>query len=187
MTPRRQQILATAAELFAARGFHGVSVGDIGAACGISGPALYRHFASKDAMLAEMLVSISEELLTVGRSRAAATQDAQEGLLALIRWHIDFALHNKPLIVVQDRDWSSLPADAQERVRALQREYVELWVRHLRAVRPDVGADQGRAMVHATFGLLNSTPRSSYLPEPEMALLLERMAVHACLPGVGRT
>ena len=55
------QILATAAELFAARGFHGVSVADLGAACGISGPALYKHFPSKDAMLAEMLVSISED------------------------------------------------------------------------------------------------------------------------------
>ena len=56
IAPRREQILATAAELFAARGFHGVSVADIGAACGISGPALYKHFASKDAVLAEMLV-----------------------------------------------------------------------------------------------------------------------------------
>ena len=36
---RRDQILATAAELFATRGFHGVSVADLGAACGISGPA----------------------------------------------------------------------------------------------------------------------------------------------------
>ena len=68
---RRDQILATAAELFAARGFHGVSVADLGAACGISGPALYKHFPSKDAMLAEMLVSISEELLAVGRRRVA--------------------------------------------------------------------------------------------------------------------
>ena len=66
---RREQILATAADLFAARGFHGVSVDDLGAACGISGPALYRHFASKDAVLAEMLVSISERLLEVGRER----------------------------------------------------------------------------------------------------------------------
>ena len=63
---RREQILATAADLFAARGFHGVSVVDLGAACGISGPALYKHFASKDAVLAEMLVSISQRLLEVG-------------------------------------------------------------------------------------------------------------------------
>ena len=59
---RREEILARAAELFAARGFHGVSVADLGAAVGISGPALYKHFPSKDAMLAEMLVRISEEL-----------------------------------------------------------------------------------------------------------------------------
>ena len=91
-----------AAELFAARGFHGVSVGDVGAACGISGPALYRHFASKDTMLAEMLVSISEELLDGGRTRASRRTPV-DALASLVRWHIDFALHNKSLIIVQDR------------------------------------------------------------------------------------
>ncbi len=176
---RRQQILATAADLFAERGFHGVSVSDLGAACGISGPALYRHFPSKDAMLAQMLVSISEELLGVGRERAAAADGAHAALVALVRWHIDFALHHKPLIVVQDRDWSSLPPQARERVRALQREYVELWVDRLVEARPGLEPDQGRAMAHATFGLLNSTPHSAFLPEPRMAQLLERMALGA--------
>ena len=78
---RRDEILSTAAELFAARGFHGVSVADIGAACGISGPALYKHFASKDAVLAEMLVSISERLLEVGRERSEAAPDARAALV----------------------------------------------------------------------------------------------------------
>jgi AcrR family transcriptional regulator len=64
MTTRREQILAIAAELFAEKGFRGVSIAELGAACGFSGPALYRHFRSKDAVLAEMLVSISDELLT---------------------------------------------------------------------------------------------------------------------------
>ena len=179
MTSRREQILATAAELFAARGFHGVSVADLGAACGISGPALYRHFASKDAMLAEMLVSISEELLSVGRARIADAGSASEALRALVGWHIDFALNNKALIVVQDRDWASLPEDAREQVRLLQRRYVELWVDQLRRVHHDLTPKQGRAMAHATFGLLNSTPHSAMLPEPEMRALLERMALQA--------
>ena len=110
---RREQILATAAGLFANRGFHGVSVAELGAACGISGPALYKHFPSKDAMLAEMLVSISEELLRVGRERSAGEPDPARALAALVDWHVDFALHNKPLIVVQDRDWESLPPEAR--------------------------------------------------------------------------
>src|ERR1700709_1878335 len=98
MTQRREQILATAAQLFAARGFHGVSVADIGAACGISGPALYKHFPSKDAVLAEMLVSISERLLDVGRQRSGAAPDARAALAALVEWHVDFALRDRPLI-----------------------------------------------------------------------------------------
>src|SRR4051812_9872023 len=68
---RRSQILDVAAKLFAERGFHGVSVGDIGKAVGVSGPALYKHFDSKDAVLAEMLVSISERLLAEGLERVA--------------------------------------------------------------------------------------------------------------------
>ena len=108
-------------------------------------------------------------------------RDPRAALQALVAWHTDFALHNKPLIVVQDRDWSSLPAEAQEQVRHLQRAYVELWVTTLREVRPDLDADRGHAMVHAAFGLLNSTPRSSYLDEAAMAGLLTGMATEALL------
>jgi len=93
---RRAQILDTAARLFADRGFHGVSVAELGAACGISGPALYKHFPSKDAMLAEMLVDISEELLRVARARARAARDARSALVAMVSWHVEFALRHKP-------------------------------------------------------------------------------------------
>lgn len=179
MAGRRAQILDTAATLFAERGFHGVSVAELGAACGISGPALYKHFDSKDAMLAEMLVSISEELLAVGRERAREADDPREALHALIDWHVDFALHNKPLIIVQDRDWASLPAEARERVRSLQRRYVDLWAQRLREVHPGLGAKEARARAHAAFGLLNSTPHSAMLAEERMRMMLEQMALGA--------
>ena len=176
---RRDQILATAAELFAERGFHGVSVADLGAACGISGPALYKHFASKDAVLAEMLVSISEQLLSVGRARVDDAGDARAAVAALVEWHVDFALHHQALIVVQDRDWSSLPDDAREQVRTLQRDYVDLWADQLRHLDPALGRDAARASAHAAFGLINSTPHSGLLPEGAMHDLLVSMATRA--------
>jgi AcrR family transcriptional regulator len=151
-------------------------VHDVGAACGISGPALYRHFASKDAMLAEMLVSISERLLAEGRRRVADAADDREALEALVGWHIDFALEHKALIVVQDRDWASLPHEARERVRTLQRSYVGLWVEALRRLRPEVDNRAGQAAAHAVFGLLNSTPHSARLREERMRDLLAAMA-----------
>ncbi len=179
MVTRRDQILATAADLFAARGFHGVSVVDIGTACGISGPALYKHFASKDAILAEMLVSISERLLLVGRERSESAADAQDALSALIAWHVDFALRHRSLIVVQDRDWESLPVAAREQVRALQREYVDLWAKRLCEHHRGLRLDPARAMAHAAFGLLNSTPHSGLIADDPMRALLTEMAQRA--------
>jgi AcrR family transcriptional regulator len=180
---RREQIVATAAELFAARGFHGVSVADIGAACGISGPALYKHFSGKDAVLAEMLVSISERLLAVGRDRAEAASGPDDAVRALVGWHVDFALGHRALIVVQDRDWESLPPDAREQVRALQREYVDVWAARLRAAHRERGdelrLDAARAMAHAAFGLINSTPHSGLLSDARMRGLLTAMALGA--------
>jgi AcrR family transcriptional regulator len=176
---RRQQLVDTAAELFAARGFHGVSVADLGAAVGISGPALYKHFPSKEALLAEMLVSISERLLAEGQARVAAASSPAGALASLVDWHVDFALQHRALIVVQDRDWSSLPADSREQVRSLQRSYVDVWAAQLRLLTPGLDVAAARAMAHAAFGLINSTPHSGRLPDEEMREVLTRMALRA--------
>lgn len=176
---RRDQILDTAADLFAAKGFHGVSVGEIGRACGISGPALYKHFESKDAVLAAMLVDISERLLDEGQTRVVRASGPEEAIESLVAWHIDFALRHRSLIVVQDRDWQSLPPLARERVRQLQREYVDVWATELRRLHRGLHTDRARAMAHAAFGLINSTPHSGLIPDEAMRGVLHRMAIGA--------
>jgi AcrR family transcriptional regulator len=173
--------MAVAAELFAQRGFHGVSIAELGAACGFSGPAIYRHFRSKDAVLASMLVGISEQLLTVGRQRVAEASSPAEALTALIDWHTSFALDHPALIVVQDRDWSALSHEARERVRNTQRAYVEVWVEQVVALDPATTPDEARAAVHAAFGLLNSTPHSAFLDRDGMRRVLTEMAARALL------
>ena len=135
---RRQQILDTAAELFAERGFHGVSVHDIGAACGISGPALYKHFNGKGELLAASLTDISETLLKEGSARASSAASPSDALDALIDWHVDFALGHRALIVVQDREWTNLDAAARRDVRALQLSYIDIWVDTVQALRPEL-------------------------------------------------
>ena len=99
--------------------------------------------------------------------------------MALVEWHVDFALRDRPLIVVQDRDWESLPDDAREQVRRLQRKYVDLWADRLREVHAGLRPDSARAMAHAAFGLINSTPHSALLPDARMRELLTQMAVAA--------
>lgn len=176
---RREQILAAAAELFARHGFHGVGIDDIGSAVGISGPALYRHFRSKDAMLGEMLTSISEILLAGGQARVEGGGTPAVILAELIRFQVDFALDNPALITVQERNLGNLTDPDRRRVRALQRRYVEVWVDTVRAAVPDIDEPTARAAAHAVFGLINSTPHSRYLDRDQMALLLRGMALAA--------
>ncbi|AXT86390.1 TetR family transcriptional regulator [Aeromicrobium sp. A1-2] len=175
-TPRRQQILDTAASLFAERGFHGVSVHDIGSACGISGPALYKHFAGKDDILTQSLTAISEELLAEGVARAAAARSPEDALEELIAWHIDFALGHPALIVIQEREWANLDAAGRKQVRLLQLAYVDIWVDVVLRLRDDLDASEARAAVQATFGLLNSTPHSARISEAAMRSRLALMA-----------
>ncbi|EWM15980.1 transcriptional regulator, TetR family [Kutzneria sp. 744] len=176
---RREQILAAAAELFARHGFHGVGINDIGAAVGISGPALYRHFRSKDAVLGEMLTSISELLLSGAQARVREATDAENSISTLIRWQVDFALDHPALITVQERDLGNLADADRQRVRALQRRYVEVWVTTIRRARPEVGEPAARAAAHALFGLINSTPHSAHLDRAQMSDLLAAMAYAA--------
>src|SRR5215217_8773752 len=85
---RRDEILAIAVHLFATRGYHGVSMDDIGTAAGVTGPALYHHFAGKEAMLVAALIPVSEQLLAGGRSRISECEGRpRSALAALVEFH----------------------------------------------------------------------------------------------------
>lgn len=157
---RQSALLHEAARLFAERGYSGVSLEDLGAAVGVSGPAVYRHFANKQALLGAILVQVSERLHDGGRAVVASTSDPEAQLAELVRFHVDFALADADVIRVQDRDLASLSDDDRHRVRRLQREYVDEWVDVLARIHPDRGATDLRVRAQACFGLINSTPHS---------------------------
>jgi AcrR family transcriptional regulator len=153
--------MAAAAHLMAERGYHGVSIGDLGAAAGVTGPAMYRHFVSKQAILGAMLADISERLLEEGQRRVGASGTALEALDELVRWHVQIALEEADLIRVQARDFTSMTLADQRQVRRLQRRYLELWVTQLLVLNPGLADELARARVHLAFGLLNSALNST--------------------------
>src|ERR1700751_922870 len=133
---RRDETLDAAAALFAERGYHGVSIDDIGSAVGMSGPGIYRHFSGKEDVLSQMLLRISNQLLEEGSRRVVAAADAFDALDALLRWHADFALSRPALITVQERELGNVPEPARRQIRRLQRLYVEEWVTVLSELSP---------------------------------------------------
>jgi AcrR family transcriptional regulator len=156
---RRSKLIAAAERLIAERGYLAVRLEDIGAAAGVSGPAIYRHFPNKEALLVELLVGVSTRLLSGAQAVVSEASDVDMAFDGLVDFHLEFSLGEPDLIRIQDRDLAHLPERAKRLVRKAQRQYVEIWVDLLRR-RDGVDEADARVMAHAAFGLLNSTPYS---------------------------
>jgi AcrR family transcriptional regulator len=181
---RRDEILEIAVGLFAQRGYHGVSMDDIGAAAGVTGPALYHHFAGKEAMVAAALAPVSQQLLDGGRARIAEHAGRpQQALTALVEYHVEFALANPAVIAMHLHELDRLPEEARREIRRLQRLYVEEWVGALTELRPELPAGEARILAHAAFGLMNSTPFLGGEVDRERRAALLRAATMAALQG----
>jgi AcrR family transcriptional regulator len=186
---RRQEILEIAVGLFAKRGYHGVSMDDIGAAAGVTGPALYHHFAGKEAMLAAALNPVSESLLAGGRARVDENRDdPARALAALIEFQVDFALNNPAVIALHLHELDRLPEEPRREIRRLQRLYVEEWVSVLTQARPELSAAEARVLAHAAFGLMNSTPfLSGEVDRERCCALLRAATLGALVPRTAET
>ena len=182
---RREEILEIAVKLFASRGYYGVSMDDIGAAAGVTGPALYHHFAGKEAMLAAALMPVSQRLLDGGKARIAEHPDAPAAaLVALVEFHVDFALAHPAVISLHMHELDRLPEEPRRQIRRLQRLYVEEWVAVLTALRTDLANPaEARVLAHAAFGLMNSTPFAGGEVDAERQAELLRQATMAALRG----
>lgn len=182
---RQADFLQVAAELFAERGYAGTSVDDLGGRLGVSGPAVYWHFASKEALLTEMLSGISDRLLEGGTRCVAGATDGHEALANLVSWQVRFALDHPELITVHSRELAHVPEPARQRIRRTQRLYVEQWVGALGDLAPGARAARRRAAAQGVIGLINSTPHlGDSLERGALARLLEEMALAALYRAV---
>lgn len=155
---RREAILEAAAELFLARGFHGTSIDEVGASAGISGPGVYRHVASKDALL----MAVLDRLWSEGFGpavRAAGQAPPREALTTLIDAHVELAIGQATALVLLVTELRHLPGDYRDRALHNHRRYLDAWVGPLRALRPQASDDQARGAATAIHGLIDSAAR----------------------------
>jgi AcrR family transcriptional regulator len=179
---RRARLLDATAELVAERGFHAVGIADIGAAAGVSGSAIYRHFGSKQEILVALLDTVVDGLLAQATAIARDHEDADARLDALVGAHVAFALRDRAIIRVYSQEINHLPDEDRRRIRRTQRDYASVWSTVLRELRPDLDADAARARVHSAFGLLNAVADfTSPLDDAVLAAQLHAMTLAALL------
>jgi AcrR family transcriptional regulator len=181
---RKARILAAAARLGARRGFHAISMADIGAEAGIVGSGIYRHFDSKTAILIAMLDQVLDRLTSRTTEILGAGGTEAQSLSELVRDHIEVALRHRDVLAVYHFELHTLPEADRRRLRRGQRHYVEDWVHLLAALRPDLADGELRLAVHAALGAIQSTLFfHSGLPEQRLTRLLEAIA-HGCMGTV---
>jgi AcrR family transcriptional regulator len=154
---RRNQILQSARDLLRRDGWHAVGIDEIGEAAGVSGPAVYRYFDTKQAVLTEAMQYAAEQLWS------SEPREADVGIEAYVTSHIDFTLDNGDLVALWYSESRHLPVDARTAQRRLQRRYLEAWVDALLVRRPELAQDEARLMVRAAIGLTHSLVHSENL------------------------
>ena len=180
--PRREQLLEAAAALFAERGYHAVGIDDIGAAAGISGPGVYRHFASKQALLESLCDRAMTRMLAGARGTTSAQNDPHAALEALVDLHVLFAVEERALIGVWVREMRALSDDVRRSLRRRMREYEQPWHAVLAQLRDDLDPAEVAVVTGSTLAMLNATAFTTPEVSPDqLARLLRRMALSALL------
>jgi AcrR family transcriptional regulator len=160
MPSRREQILSAAAELFQRKGFHAVSMEDIGAAAGIAGPSVYRHFSSKAALLGAIGRRAGDRLFLDAERVRLSSANETEALRGLIDSYVRALTGSAELTVWFSADAVNYAEEESAEVRRVQRDYVAQWVSLLGAARPALNPREAKITVHAALTIANDLSRT---------------------------
>lgn len=130
---RDRLILEAAEEQFYARSFDGVGVASIGAQAGVTPSAIYRHFESKDEILAVLLEHAIDALL---KHTSKTFADPHEQLTYLISGQVEFALTHERLAAIWTRERHALVDPYRQQVERRHRVHFDRWVDCLKACYP---------------------------------------------------
>ncbi|WP_293900192.1 TetR/AcrR family transcriptional regulator [Phenylobacterium sp.] len=153
---RRQLILDAACLLIFERGFEAVSLTEIGAVAGVSGPAIYRHFASKADLLAVLCGQTIDRLIELVGPRQ---DDPARELEALVAGQVRLVVAYPQLVRVFEDEQRSLPEDLRRQVRRREREHAQRWVEALRDLNPGARTQDLELVAYAAVGMILSAPR----------------------------
>jgi len=144
---RRDQILTEAVRLFAERGYHATGMNDIGAAVGITGPGIYRHFEGKEAILEAAISRVADEMLAKVESIVSTSTTPRETLERLVLNSIDVFLDNPSLILTGVHERRNLSDSGRALFDRSNRLRIEEWALPLGKIRPELSENEARFLV----------------------------------------
>jgi AcrR family transcriptional regulator len=157
---KRTEILDRAAECFAANSYVAASMNDIAAACGTSKARLYHYYASKDAILFDLLDRYTERLLLIVEQVQAEhkTLDARDALHTLIRHFLAEYESSATRHIALVSHTPFLPEAERALITQKQREIVAAFARFIKRAYPKrVSRRTLTPLTMMLFGMMNWT------------------------------
>ena len=124
MSARRSELARTAARLFAEKGFHGTSMGDLAAAMGVQKGSLYSLTESKQELLYETMKD-GAAAFHAGLDALPEDAPAAEKIRLALRAHLRVVAEQLDVATVFIREWRYLEGERREEIRAERRRYEE--------------------------------------------------------------
>jgi AcrR family transcriptional regulator len=181
---RREQLIGSAIEQFADRGFTAVSMEDLGAANGISGPSVHHYFPTKQDLLATISRRGMEWFGFVTAHALRHAVDEADAVRNLIDDYTEFAIDNAGLIHTLFTDSVHLADPYREQLRVAERDYLAEWSELITdlGVYPDVRTT-GSA-IRVFFAVVNDSVRNpSQLADPHLRDVLVASGNALLLPA----
>ncbi|MEZ5245972.1 MAG: helix-turn-helix domain-containing protein [Acidimicrobiales bacterium] len=162
---RRELILEAAIELFHERGYPATGVDDIGSAVDVSGPAIYRHFSSKEEILLEAIQLAADEVHEANLTARATGGSPISVLEGYVRAYARVAIERSALISVWTSEAKHLSSARRSPMTRRLRAWSTEWIDELRAVRTELTAEQARILVAGAIGLISTTATAEKNPD----------------------
>ena len=158
-----------------------MSIAEIGAAAGITGSGVYRHFGSKSAILVALFDQVIDDLLNDEQRILAESDDLPSALAQLVAGQVEFVVGQRQLAQVYHNEVNNLPDEDRRRLRRKQRLYLEEWVHLVNELRGELSDTDSRAIVHATIGRASFEVDALQQDEQRLGKLIETLARRARL------
>lgn len=184
MASKREALLTEAIRLMRSRGFHDVTMEEIGAAVGMNQSGVYRHFDTKNAMLTTAFARANERITASISDSLAASTTPREALDKLVFRYVELSFVNSDLLNLYLSEIGSVPESQRAELRDQQRRNVEEWAQLVVQVHPHLTSVEARYRVHAASNaVLDLGNWERYDPRPSTRRRIEAVMSAILLGG----
>lgn len=163
---RRSHITRAAVTAFASRGYHGVQMGDIAEAVGITAPAIYRHFPNKRALLTHVLLDGVEDTASAVSAARRSDGSAEDVLRRVLSALVEAAVgDHHGVITLWKRESRPMDTADRDKLRGILLAINADVAAALAAYRPGLSRTDADLLARAVIAAVTSLSRHR-LPEP---------------------